>query len=139
MRNLLVICAIFIPLMIESMHSNNLQDSYLWKNRVIILQFSIPNESMAASQRAILRSDSTGLQEREVIIIDYERAQKEGIIPLGLQQPLSDSGFRILLRGKDGGIKWVKDRMVTSEELYAIIDAMPMRKSEMRQQAPDHR
>lgn len=38
----------------------------------------------------------------------------------------------ISLIGKDGGVKARWDKAVSNEDLFAIIDAMPMRRSEMR-------
>ncbi|MEM7620524.1 MAG: DUF4174 domain-containing protein [Pseudomonadota bacterium] len=38
-----------------------------------------------------------------------------------------------MLLGKDGGEKLRKARRVTADELFALIDAMPMRQQEMRE------
>ena len=41
--------------------------------------------------------------------------------------------FAVLLIGKDGGLKNQFDRPVTPEEIFSLIDVMPMRMQEMRQ------
>jgi hypothetical protein len=45
---------------------------------------------------------------------------------------ISREGFEILLIGKDGTVKLRSDKPVSSEDLFALIDSMPMRKREMR-------
>lgn len=41
--------------------------------------------------------------------------------------------FRVILVGKDGGVKLSSGAPVSSATLYQVIDAMPMRRDEMRQ------
>lgn len=41
-------------------------------------------------------------------------------------------GFRVVLIGKDGGAKLTADQPVGAARLAAVIDAMPMRRDEMR-------
>ena len=44
----------------------------------------------------------------------------------------NDQSFRILLIGKDGGIKYESNRSVFLIQLFELIDSMPMRKNEMQ-------
>ena len=46
---------------------------------------------------------------------------------------LEDDSFTVILLGKDGGVKLRQSRLLPSTQLYALIDAMPMRKQEMRE------
>jgi hypothetical protein len=41
--------------------------------------------------------------------------------------------FMLILLGKDGGIKLKRNDRVKLEEIFSLIDSMPMRKDEMRQ------
>lgn len=43
--------------------------------------------------------------------------------------------FTVMLIGKDGGIKLSQTSPVTNTELFELIDAMPMRRQEMRERA----
>ena len=43
---------------------------------------------------------------------------------------LSTSEFRLILIGKDGGIK-LNSRKISLEEIFSLIDTMPMRQEEM--------
>ena len=45
---------------------------------------------------------------------------------------VDENTFTFILVGKDGSEKMRSDTVVTRDELYAIIDAMPMRRGEMR-------
>ena len=40
--------------------------------------------------------------------------------------------FTVILVGKDGGEKYRAERVVDPDELFALIDMMPMRRREMR-------
>ena len=44
----------------------------------------------------------------------------------------SDRSFRILLIGKDGGIKFESNRSISLMHLFKLIDSMPMRQNEMQ-------
>ena len=43
-------------------------------------------------------------------------------------------GFALRLVGKDGGVKLARSKPVPMEEIYALIDTMPMRRSEMKRE-----
>ena len=42
------------------------------------------------------------------------------------------TNFEIILIGLDGGIKLRQQELLTTRDLFAIIDGMPMRRAEMR-------
>ena len=46
---------------------------------------------------------------------------------------LTPKAFALILLGKDGGIKLKRNDRVKLDEIFALIDSMPMRKDEMRQ------
>ena len=47
-----------------------------------------------------------------------------------------DAAFRVVLIGKDGGVKYDSTEPLGPEQLFSIIDAMPMRQQEMQQSNP---
>jgi Domain of unknown function (DUF4174) len=49
----------------------------------------------------------------------------------------SEGAFRVLLIGKDGGIKLDNAQPITASDLTAEIDRMPMRRDEMRRRSSD--
>lgn len=46
------------------------------------------------------------------------------------------AAFRVVLIGKDGGVKYETIEPIGPEQLFSIIDAMPMRQQEMQQSSP---
>jgi hypothetical protein len=45
---------------------------------------------------------------------------------------LAPDRFGVVLVGKDGGVKLRRESPITVTELFQVIDAMPMRRQEMR-------
>ncbi len=83
--------------------------------------------SQAKTQLNWLTKDSIGIAERDIDIIQV----KEGSNLLS-QYGVTSNQFTIILIGKDGGEKFRSLKPETTETLFAIIDAMPMRRSEMK-------
>lgn len=128
---------IVIPLLLVMSGKISAQDPYLWKNRVIILARDDTANEHFSAQMKLLASDSAGIKDRDLVIIHLEEAIKKNILEaVYVRKPLAETGFAFVLRGKDGGVKFVSEKLVTLDQLYAIIDAMPMRRREMRD--PDH-
>ncbi len=50
-----------------------------------------------------------------------------------------DQGFSTLLIGKDDGVRMRSRQLAKTEDLFALIDDMPMRQREMREQSCDRR
>ena len=48
-----------------------------------------------------------------------------------LRAALAVDGFEVLLVGKDGGVKLRQETPLSVDDLFATIDAMPMRQREM--------
>ena len=83
--------------------------------------------SQAKTQLNWLTKDSIGIAERDIDIIQV----KEGGNLLS-QYGVTSNQFTIILIGKDGGEKFRSLKPETTETLFTIIDAMPMRRSEMK-------
>lgn len=71
--------------------------------------------------------DSTGIAERDIEITQVKEDSN-----LLSQFGVASNQFTIILIGKDGGEKFRSLKPETTETLFATIDAMPMRKSEMK-------
>ena len=114
-------------------HSNPLKE-YIWKNRVIVT-FS-PNKNNT-DRSHFLNSINKNLCEynsRNIIHIDLlfnDTGQKIKIFESFFKNiSLSSSEFRLILLGKDGGIK-LNSRITSLQEIFSLIDTMPMRQEEM--------
>ena len=87
--------------------------------RVLEVYGSNVKDKTYQQQMQLLNSDAEGLKDRDIVIKSY----------------LTSSSFKIVLRGKDGGIKFTDTKLLPLAKLYAIVDAMPMRVEEMRKKA----
>jgi hypothetical protein len=83
-----------------------------------VLEISTPSvgDELYARQAAWVLPHWRGLLERDMEIVTREGA----------------TAFKVRLIGKDGGEKRVSTEPVTMTEVFALIDAMPMRREEMK-------
>jgi hypothetical protein len=115
---------------------------YQWKNRVILI---FGEQRNVTSQYNTF--DKSGLNERNLIVIGVTnqvkalntkkpaKADLKGLTEK-FQIPQENGRiaipFKLILIGKDGTAKFSSEEQVTPEKIYEIIDAMPMRKREMK-------
>jgi len=128
---ILILLLIISPVMV--IHSNPFKE-YIWKNRVIVT-FS-PNKNNT-DRSHFLNSINKNLCEynsRNIIHIDLLFNEKNEEIEkyksFFEKLSISTSEFRLILFGKDGGIK-LNSRNTSLEEIFSLIDTMPMRQEEM--------
>ena len=75
-------------------------------------------DPLVSEQMQALRADPDGARERELELIEREA-----------------TAFQVELMGTDGGLKARWDNLVGVSELWAKIDATPMRRRELREAA----
>ncbi len=85
------------------------------------------NQHLAERQMNLLEKAVQGIKERDIKITVADRQDR-----LYKKYIADTSGFTVLLIGKDGFEKYRTNKLLTVNELFAIIDAMPMRKREMK-------
>jgi Domain of unknown function (DUF4174) len=105
-------------------------DEHRWKDRLLVV--SAPAENAAVEeQRRIYRSAAEGMSERQILLVealgDSERSRQ-------LRTRISADGkrFQVFLVGKDGHTSLSSDKPFSAEYLFGKVDAMPMRRDEMR-------
>ncbi|MEO6316781.1 MAG: DUF4174 domain-containing protein [Chitinophagaceae bacterium] len=100
-----------------------------FNNKRQVLIFGDPQNKLLQQQQAWLNKDTKGLAERDVTITVAGKNDA-----LYKQYKVDSSiAFLFILVGKDTGEKHCSEKPVTTRQLFAIIDAMPMRKAEMKQ------
>ncbi|AIQ92018.1 DUF4174 domain-containing protein [Methylobacterium oryzae] len=107
-------------------------DAYRDRARVLVLSAPAAGDADLRAQRAALGSARTGLADRDLVVLEAvgSGAQAQALrTRLGLP---ADS-FRAVLIGKDGGAKLTAKEPIAPQALFATIDAMPMRRAEMRE------
>ncbi len=87
---------------------------HIWRHRVLLLEAPSPEDADHRRQSAWLEAAAAGVRERDLVILTRPAA-----------------AFRVRLIGKDGGVKFERSVPVGVPELFALIDAMPMRRAEM--------
>jgi len=114
-------------------HSSTLED-YLWKNRIIVTFYPSKNNAERSYFLNSINKNLCEFNSRNIIHIDFIFNEKNHEIEKFESSfenlSLSTSEFRLILIGKDGGIK-LNSRKISLEEIFSLIDTMPMRKEEM--------
>ena len=115
---------------------------YTWKNRLLLLFAPDRNHpSFESLQQALLerRADAT---DRDLVVFEIlasgtSRIDGAVIDPqtnrsLREKFKISPSAFSVILIGKDGGIKLKRGEQTNLEDIFGLIDSMPMRQEEIR-------
>lgn len=134
---------ILLTLMVSTlMGSAQHISSHQWNDRLVIVLTTDSQNQIYLKQLSELQVFEEGLKERKIIV--YQSLPSRFRVGLSLdaswkasdnvykQLKKSDAEFEIILIGLDGGIKLRKEQWVAAEELFALIDRMPMRRAEMR-------
>jgi hypothetical protein len=145
MRQLLIILAelvVAVSLSISPALGTNLA-MYRWQNRLLLV-FS-PTESdprfLAIDQN--LSKARLDVEDRDLVVFRiFEKARsrvgEQPLVPEDAEKlrsgfEISHGKFTVILIGKDGGVKMVREGRVELREIFDRIDIMPMRRQEMRE------
>lgn len=110
--------------------------NYTWKNRIVILYENDTNTADVKSALQIIDNNTSKFTERDILVfvykdnVFYSVNRKATDIKKSDILPKTNDGY--ILIGKDGGIKSKALYPFNLEQLFNLIDSMPMRKSEMR-------
>lgn len=108
-----------------------------WHARPLLLFAPSQSDPALLAQQRVLEADRAGLHDRDLILLTVLADQVSGFADPGEAARLRRrfgvpaGRFSVVLVGKDGGEKLRLARPVTLDRLYAVIDAMPMRRDEM--------
>lgn len=117
-------CVFFFILSLFTMDAIHAQFS----DKRQLLIFGEAQSAAVQQQLALLNKEAKGLQERDLQVVpaaDRHHLYKK--YRVGAAEP-----FVLVLVGKDGGEKYRSPKPVFPDTIFAIIDAMPMRQSEMK-------
>lgn len=90
-------------------------ENHRWKYRVVVIDAADITSPDYQTQAAALLPGWVGLLERDLFIVTQIKPA---------------AAFRVRLVGKDGGVKFDSAKPVSADVLFALIDAMPMRREE---------
>ncbi len=88
-------------------------------------------------ENPLLVKQQKALDEQKVAVAERDLVVKIIILSAETETQFSKysvkkTGFTMLLIGKDGGVKLTSKTFKTPQEIFSLIDGMPMRQSEMR-------
>lgn len=116
---------------------------YRWKNRILLV-FSPTDADPAfkAFDQSISRQISE-VKHRDLIVlrifetgpsfIEEKPLPHEDVENLQTRFRVKPGRFSVILVGKDGGIKLLREDQAELKEIFDLIDTMPMRQQEMKQ------
>jgi hypothetical protein len=119
---------------------------YQWKKRPIVVFSPSDGDARFVRQKAIINGARTGFLDRDVVVVyvvggtvSHDLGPSPGISGSALRSRFraSEGAFRVLLLGKDGGIKLDSPQPIAASDLFAEIDRMPMRRDEIRRRSTD--
>jgi len=146
---LIMVMVIFVTLSMGGRRNVVAQEldfsKYLWKNRLLLLfaphrshpMFDALQQSLAALEAEVSDRDlvvfeilENGSSRVNTATIDSETANE-----LRERFNVNRGEFNVILIGKDGGVKLKREESTKLEDIFSLIDSMPMRREEMRQKS----
>ncbi|MEH1893118.1 MAG: DUF4174 domain-containing protein [Nostoc sp.] len=123
------------------MSSFNLS-SQKWKNRVLLVFAPSVDNHTYQQQMQLLQEHNSGFADRDLVLVQVLATDES----YANRQPIDESSaaklrdrfgvdkenFRVILVGKDGGVKRSDATPVQATAIFKEIDAMPMRQQEMQ-------
>ena len=114
-----------------------------WQNRPLVVFAPDRTDARFRRQLAIAERHADGFAERDMVVIAVVGAEPVGVdgkpakdlanATLRQRYRVPAGAFAAILVGKDGTEKLRRGEAIAAETLFATIDAMPMRRREMRQ------
>jgi hypothetical protein len=101
---------------------------YHWRNRVLVILAPRASDGAFETQKNAYERAKDEYNERDLVVL----AESDEDGPLHRRFHVPASEFRVLLVGKDGHTALERSKPVGNEDLFGLIDAMPMRRQEMR-------
>jgi hypothetical protein len=116
---------------------------YRWQNRILLV--FAPSADFPAYRRYVqeIEGQRQGIQERDLLILRIlEQGQSfrggallrpEAAASLVQRFGVRRGETRVVLIGKDGGVKLDRAALVPMAEIFGLIDSMPMRRQELKE------
>lgn len=116
---------------------------FKWKNRLLFLFGPDRQTEALADLQKEIQQRQAGVADRDLVVFEIvengqSRMNGTEIAPQtaeALRQRFAapPNRFSAVLVGKDGGVKMKRNDRVRLDEIFQLIDAMPMRQQEMRE------
>ncbi|MEH2182305.1 DUF4174 domain-containing protein [Nostoc sp.] len=124
------------------MSSFNLS-SQKWQNRVLLVFAPSVDNHNYQQQMQVFNQHKNGFKDRDLVLVQvlatdksYANGQlidESSVANLRNRFGVERENFRVILIGKDGGVKRQETTPVQATAIFKQIDAMPMRQQEMQE------
>jgi len=121
---------------------------YQWKNRILLVFAPTQGEPLFQALHESVAARRADVEDRDLVVFEVLEngpSFQDGEIldpaeARTLRERFRVPGwvFSVILVGKDGGVKLERQDRTSLEEIFAVIDAMPMRQQEMRRSNPSN-
>jgi len=136
-------------LLFMSFHTSAAQqlNNLSWEKRILIVKCRKPVNKFFSKQMDEIKKDKEGIIERKLVLyavqneqvefIDFDTSTLKNLTLENFEASTKkllkhQSAFEIILIGLDGTVKLRQDEYLALNDLYALIDGMPMRRAELR-------
>lgn len=102
-----------------------------WKKRVLVVSALRLDNPILIKQRQIFTDAQKPMTERDVILVEAV-GSTDTVQEIRKKLSIASGEFRALLVGKDGHVALSSQTELSASHLSQVIDAMPMRRNEMR-------
>lgn len=117
---------------------------YRWKHRLILIFTEDTSQTIYQKQWNNLQADSVGLADRDIQIYTLLPQDSHPALPKSslkvIQQKYNrdQQPFLCVLIGKDGSVKSRKTSVCDRQDIFNLIDSMPMRQAEICRKKGKH-
>lgn len=134
-----IYCILFLITLSTTLMAQSL-DHYQWRNRLVLLFAPNGEDVQLQKQLDLFENEKAAFEERKLKIIqitDHTIAE-DNVVQYSKDNfffkkyKIPQEEFTILLIGLDGGEKLRKTAILNPQDLYVLIDRMPMRQYELR-------
>ena len=116
--------------------SEKILSQYRDKNRVLLVFAPTLQDPAYVEQTRLWKNEKTEFEDRQLVVVPVLADVKivEGTAPTTVAKKygVDPRTFAVVLIGKDGHDAFRAARPVKPEALYGVIDAMPMRRAEVK-------
>jgi hypothetical protein len=116
---------------------------FRWKNRLLFLFAPDNHHPLFEALHDSLSAQKPEVADRDIIVfkvlesgqsrMDMDLLEPQSADFLRKRFNVSRGQFTVILVGKDGGVKLNRQEKTELQDIFVLIDAMPMRQEEMRQ------
>lgn len=114
---------------------------HMWSNRLLLLYSDNEQDSVLNQQMLLLRNCKEGLKDRKIMVYRFHRDYyMKGLLSKSKydysteadRQLFDGDYFQTKLIGLDGTVKQTSLEILMPQDIFEIIDAMPLRQMEIR-------